>query len=172
MLVSMSDASPRQPARDDSGGDPACWAHLDERPLHLDDPTLAQLVRVLADAVVVADRNGTITLWNAAAARLFGWTSSEALGQPLTMIIPERLRTRHTNGYARVMDTGATQYGDRLLRVPALRRDGRPLSIAFTVTLLHDQMRNPVGVAAVIRDDTEAWRQRQATRTETTVQPP
>ena len=166
----MPDTSPHQAGRDDSGGDPACWANLDERPLHLDDPTLAQLLRALADAVVVADRSGTITFWNASAGRLFGWTSSEALGQPLTMIIPERLRTRHTTGYERVMDTGATLYGDRLLRVPARRRDGRPLSIAFTVTLLHDQMRNPAGVAAVIRDDTEAWQQRQAART-TTVHP-
>jgi len=147
-----------------TGGDPACWAGLDERPLTLDDRILAQLVRGLADAVVIADRAGTIRLWNDAAERLFGWPASEALGQPLTMIVPERLRTRHSSGYEHVMDTGVTQYGDRLLQVPALRRDGEQLSIAFTVSLLHDDMRTPVGVAAVIRDDTEMWKLRRAAR--------
>jgi PAS domain S-box-containing protein len=146
------------------GGDPACWAQLDERPLVLDDPTLADLVRGLADAVVIADRAGTIRMWNAAAERLFGWSASEALGQPLDMIVPERLRARHTSGYERVMETGVTSYGERLLQVPALRRDGQPLSIAFTVSLLHDELRTPVGVAAVIRDDTEAWQLRRAAR--------
>ena len=150
--------------REATGGDPACWAGLDERPLTLDDGMLAQLVRGLADAVVIADRAGTIRLWNDAAERLFGWSASEALGQPLTMIIPDRLRTRHSSGYEHVMDTGITRYGDRLLQVPALRRDGAQLSIAFTVSLLHDHMRTPVGVAAIIRDDTETWKLRRAAR--------
>ena len=58
------------------GGDPACWAGLDERPLTLDDGMLAQLVRGLADAVVIADRAGTIRLWNDAAEHLFGWSAA------------------------------------------------------------------------------------------------
>ena len=62
------------------------------------------------------------------------------------------------------MDTGITRYGDRLLQVPALRRDGEQLSIAFTVSLLHDDMRTPVGVAAIIRDDTETFKLRRAAR--------
>src|SRR6185312_13906765 len=147
------------------GGDPACWAQLDERPLVLDDRALADLVRGLADAIVIADRAGTIRMWNAAAERLFGWSASETLGQPLEMIVPERLRARHNSGYERVMETGVTSYGERMLQVPALRRDGQPLSIAFTVSLLHDELRTPVGVAAVIRDDTEAWQLRRAART-------
>ena len=156
-----------EPARatgDDQGGDPACWAQLDERPLTLTDAVLAAMVRGLADAVVIADRAGMIRLWNAAAERLFGWTASEALGQPLTMIIPDRLRSRHTSGYERVMDTGETSYADRLLQVPALHRDGRRLSIAFTVSLVHDELRTPAGVAAVIRDDSENWDGRQRLR--------
>ena len=146
------------------GGDPACWANLDERPLVLDDATLAALIRGLADAVVIADRAGTIRLWNAGAEHLFGWTAAEALGQPLSMIVPERLRSRHDRGYERVMETGETSYGDRLLQVPALRRDGTPLSIAFTVSLVHDALRSPAGVAAVLRDDTENFRLRRAAR--------
>lgn len=146
------------------GGDPACWAHLDERPLVLDDPSLAALVRGLADAVVIADRAGIIRMWNSAAERLFGWSAADALGQPLSMIVPERLRARHDAGYERVMQTGETAYGDRLLQVPAQRRDGQPLSIAFTISLLHDHLRLPVGVAAIVRDDTTNFELRRAAR--------
>jgi PAS domain S-box-containing protein len=146
------------------GGDPACWANLDERPLHLDDHTLAALVRDLADAVVIADRTGIIRLWNDAATRLFGWSAEETLGQPLSMIVPERLRSRHDRGYERVMQTGETIYADRLLQVPALHREGKPLSIAFTVSLLHDDLRTPAGVAAVLRDDTANFELRRAAR--------
>ena len=87
----------------DEGGDAPCWAHLldgDEVPT---DEALATSVRTLADAVVVADPSGTIVSWNSAAERLFGWTAAEAVGE--------------------------TKYGDPLLEVPALHRDGRPLSI-------------------------------------------
>ncbi len=155
-------------ATTDEGGDPACWAQFDERPLNLTEASLAALVRGLADAVVIADRAGTIRLWNGAAEHLFGWTASEALGQPLTMIIPERLRSRHTSGYERVMATGTTSYADRLLQVPALHRDGRGMSIAFTVSLVFDDLRTPAGVAAVIRDDTANWQLRQDARKQST----
>lgn len=128
---------------------------------------LASLVHELADAVVVADPDGTITFWNAAAERLFGWSAAEATGQSLDLIIPERYRKRHWDGYRRVMATGHTEYGTRLLEVPARHRQGRPLSIAFTVTLLHrDGESAPCAIAAVVRDDTERWQERRRLREE------
>src|SRR5687768_3313092 len=117
------------------GDEPATSVRRPDDP-SVDDDLLAQLVHVLADAVVIADRDGTIIFWNVAAERLFGWSTVEALGQTLDIIIPERLRSRHWAGYHEVMATGRTKYGERLLEVPALHRDGRRLSIAFTVTLL------------------------------------
>lgn len=148
----------------DLGGDPACWAHmLDDEVDQLDDHTLAQLVRVLADAVVVCDPRGVIVFWNEAATRVFGWPADQVVGASLDVIIPERFRQRHWDGYERVMATGHTSYGDRLLEVPALHRDGHTISIAFTVSMLkadgHDE---PFGIAAVIRDDTERWQERRA----------
>jgi PAS domain S-box-containing protein len=146
----------------DEGGEAPCFAHLVEQPLGIDDARLAGLVRTLADAVVIADADGTIAFWNDAAERLFGWTAAEAVGRSLDLIIPERLRERHWAGYRQTMATGHTDYGDRLLEVPALHVDGRRLSIAFTVTLLHDPgQRRPSGIAAVIRDDTERWSERR-----------
>src|SRR5262245_21165852 len=100
----------------------------------LAEAVLARLVVDLADAVVIADTAGTICFWNAAAERIFGWTADEALGASLDLIVPERQRSRHWDGYRTVMATGTTKFGSDLLRVPSLHRDGQRRSIAFTVT--------------------------------------
>jgi PAS domain S-box-containing protein len=118
---------------------------------------LAQLFNVLGDAVIVADPNGNIVGWNAAATRIFGFSEAEALGQSLTLITPERLRHRHNVGFNKSMETGTTRYGSQLLKVPANHKDGRTLSIAFTVAMLFDENHKVTGVAAVIRDETARW---------------
>lgn len=123
-----------------------------------------QLLQGMGDAVVVSDASGAITLWNAAATRIFGFSEAEAVGQPLDLIIPERLRGRHNEGYAKTVATATTRYGDSLLRVPALHKDGRQLSIAFTVALLTDANGQVTGVAAVIRDDTARFNEDKALR--------
>ncbi|MCB1003629.1 MAG: PAS domain S-box protein [Acidimicrobiales bacterium] len=153
----------------DEGGEAPCFSHLlDEPPPHTDQ-ALAELLRQLADAIVIADADGTITFWNDAATRLFGWPAHEALGRSLDLIIPERLRDRHWTGYRQTMATGHTSYGDRLLEVPALHRDGRTLSIAFTVSLMHEaDGGTPTAIAAVLRDDTEHWQERRRLRAELT----
>jgi PAS domain S-box-containing protein len=119
---------------------------------------LEQMVSVIADAVVVADREGRIALWNPAATRLFGYSEDEALGQPLDLITPERLRTRHNAGFAHSMQTGTTRYGEQLLKVPAIHRDGHTLSIAFTVAMLVDNRGAVTGVVAVIRDESARFK--------------
>jgi PAS domain S-box-containing protein len=115
---------------------------------------LEQLVETLGDAIVVADASGAISLWNPAAEHLFGFTPAEALGNSLDLIIPERLRARHWAGFGKTMANGETRYAHDLLRVPAVHKDGRALSIAFTVALLYGPQREVIGIAAVIRDET------------------
>jgi PAS domain S-box-containing protein len=149
----------------DEGGEAPCMAHLFSEPEQLTDSDFAQLARGLADGLVIADGEGTIAFWNDAATRIFGWSATEAVGESLDLIIPERLRDRHWTGYQRVMATGETHYGDTLLEVPALHHDGRPLSIAFTVTLLrHPGSDGPFAIAALLRDDTERWQERRELR--------
>jgi PAS domain S-box-containing protein len=113
-----------------------------------------QLIEAIGDAIVVADPDGVIRLWNPAAERLFGFTQAEALSNSLDLIIPERLRDRHWAGYGKTMASGETRYGHDVLRVPAVHKDGRPLSIAFTVGLLYGPQREAIGIVAVIRDET------------------
>lgn len=123
-----------------------------------------QFVTALGDAIVISDAQGAITVWNPAAERMFGFTQGDALGQSLDLIIPERLRQRHWGGYEKTMRTGETRYGSELLRVPALHKDGRTLSIAFTVALLKATDGTVTGIVAVIRDETSRWNEERNLR--------
>jgi len=123
-----------------------------------------QLVDNAGDAIIVADREGKICLWNHGAEKVFGFPPAEVLGNSLDLIIPETLRDRHWEGYYKVMATGETRYGDSLLSVPALHRDGRRLSIEFTVIPLHDADGRMVGIGSIVRDVSERWQKEQAMR--------
>jgi PAS domain S-box-containing protein len=115
---------------------------------------LKQLVEAVGDAIVASDAGGAIVLWNPAATRMFGFTEEEALGKSLDIIIPQRQQQRHWDGYHKTMETGKTRYGNDVLRVPAVHKDGHGLSIAFTVALLHTPDNKVSAIVAVIRDET------------------
>ena len=123
---------------------------------------LTQLLDAIGDAVIVADSQEQIILWNAAATRIFGYSEEEALASTLDLIVPERQRQRHSEGYSKSMESGITRYGTSLLRVPAKHKDGSILSIAFTVGMLFDESHKACGVAAVIRDETQRFAEERA----------
>jgi len=122
----------------------------------------ATLLEALADAVMVCDAKGAIVLWNPACERMFGYTEAEALGQSMDLIIPERLRKRHWEGYDKTMATGVTKYGSDVLRVPAVDKAGKSLSIAFTVAMLHAPDGKVSAIASVIRDETSRFNDERA----------
>lgn len=130
-------------------------------PLSIDFGALA---RNAGDGIVIVDPAGRIVFWNAAAERIFGHREADALGASLDLIIPQRYRERHWRGFETVMHTGVTRYGTDLLRVPALHKDGRPLSIAFTVCLLPGADGKPNAIAAFIRDETARWEEEKELR--------
>ena len=116
-----------------------------------------QLVSEARDAIIFADREGIIRLWNRGAAEIFGHPAATALGQSLDLIIPEPLRERHNQAYQRVMASGQTKYGQELLAVPGLRQDGARISLEFTITLIKDNQGRVLGAAAIIREVTDRW---------------
>jgi PAS domain S-box-containing protein len=124
----------------------------------------ARIVASAADAVLFADRDGLIRFWNRGAEEMFGWPAAEILGRSMDVIIPERLRPRHWDGWNRVMETGVTRYGKDVLAVPALHRDGHQLSIEFTIALLRDDEGRILGPAAIVRDVTARFEREKATR--------
>ena len=125
---------------------------------------LNQLVAGAGDAIMVCDAAGAITLWNKAAERIFGFTETEALGQSLDIIIPQRQRQRHWDGYHQTMATAVTKYGADVLRVPALHKDGHTLSIAFTVSMLFSQDHQVSGIVAIVRDETARFAEERKLR--------
>ena len=124
-----------------------------------------RLVSGMPDAIVYADAEGVIRLWNRGATRIFGFAEEEALGRSLDIIIPERLRERHWHGFRETMRTGQSRYGDgQILSVPALRKDGARISVEFTIVPFTDDAGQMIGIAAVMRDATARFEELRALR--------
>ncbi len=121
------------------------------------DRLCRQIVEAAGDAVIFADRDGIIRLWNRAAEGIFGYTETEAVGQSLDLILPEPQRVPHWKGYGRVMLDGVTKYGSDTLAVPAVTKDGERISIEFTINLMRDGEGRVLGPVAILRDVTARW---------------
>lgn len=128
--------------------------------------TLADaILTTAADAILLADPDGIIRFWNPGAVRIFGFSAEEAVGRPLDIMIPENLRARHNDGYAQTMRTGETRYGSGdILAVPALTKDGRRISVEFTIVLLHGDDGKVSGIAAILRDVTDRFQELRTLR--------
>jgi PAS domain S-box-containing protein len=115
------------------------------------------------DAIVAADERGMIFFWNPGAERIFGYDSAAAIGRSLDLIIPERLRQRHWDGYRRVMNGGVSRYGSGdVLAVPGIRKDGAAVSLEFTIIPLRDGTGKLTGLAAIMRDVTKRFEEMRA----------
>jgi PAS domain S-box-containing protein len=121
------------------------------------------IVSAQSDAIIAADKEGTIIFWNPGAKRIFGFARAEAIGRSLDIIIPTRLRKRHWDGYRRVMESGESRYGQGdVLAVPGTAKDGRQISLEFTIVPLRDGSGELVGLAAIMRDVTERFEETRA----------
>lgn len=129
-----------------------------------DDWLYRHIVEDSRVAVIYGDAAGIMRLWNRGAEEIFGWTAEEALGRSMDLVIPEKHRATHWEGYRRVMKTGVSKYADTVLAVPALTKDGRRVSIEFTVVLLKAPDGGVVGIAAILQDVTQRWERDKALR--------
>ncbi|MFB6170039.1 MAG: PAS domain S-box protein [Haloarculaceae archaeon] len=130
-----------------------------DRDLNVDDRRFfEQLVEQMDDAVLFADREGTIRYWNESAERVFGFDAEEAVGSPMDLIIPERFREAHWAGYERAMGAGESPYGPgELLSVPARHAEDERISAELTITAIRDAEGDLAGLAAVCREVTERF---------------
>jgi PAS domain S-box-containing protein len=123
------------------------------------------LARDAPDAIIYADTEGIMRFWNHGAERVFGFAESEALGQSLDIIIPERLRARHWAGFTATMRSGSTRYGaGEILAVPAMHKDGRRISVEFTILPFRDEAGRISGIAAILRDVTARFEEMRGLR--------
>jgi PAS domain S-box-containing protein len=122
------------------------------------------LIREAPDAIIFADADGVIRFWNGAE-RIFGFAEAAVLGESLDIIIPENLRARHWEGFAATIRSGSTRYGaGEILAVPAPRKDGRRISIEFTILPFRDNAAQIIGIAAILRDVTARFEEMRALR--------
>ncbi|MBO1330988.1 PAS domain S-box protein [Streptomyces sp. VRA16 Mangrove soil] len=127
---------------------------------HLDPALILGMSDQAPDGIMIIDSAGLIRYWNQGAERIFGFTAAEVDGRNLDVIIPEKHRKRHWDGFEQAMASGSSKYGEAdLLNVPALTSDGRRISIEFSVVLLKGPDDSPY-CGAVVRDVT-ARRERE-----------
>jgi PAS domain S-box-containing protein len=113
------------------------------------------LLQTRSEAIIAADREGIIRFWNPGAERVFGHAAADAIGRSLDLIVPERLRKRHWDGYRDTIATGRSRYGEGdVLSVPALHKSGATISIEFTVLPLRDGSGAIIAIVAIMRDVT------------------
>ncbi len=101
--------------------------------MDMTDETVQAIIESATDAIVTADAEGLVVTWNPAAAAMFGHEASDIVGQPLTMLVPERFRDAHRGGLARVVDTGETRIIGTTVQVAGLRRDGSEFPIELSL---------------------------------------
>jgi PAS domain S-box-containing protein len=120
------------------------------------------------DAIILADLNGIIVEWNAAAESVFGHPASEAVGQSLDLIVPERFREAHWAGYDRALAAGDTKYRGQTLPTRSMRKDGSDIYVELTFSIVHSRDGDVIGALAHARDISERWarerEQRQSLR--------
>ena len=142
-------------------GNIAPWIEqANEAPL-MPEQTASALAQAIVDqapdAIIFADRNGIIRTWNRGAERIFGYPAADALGASLDLIIPERFRRAHWEGFRRAIDTGRTKYGDRVLTTRSAHRDGSKLYVDLSFGLVSDDSGAILGALAIGRDCTARY---------------
>jgi len=136
-----------------------------ETTIGLPDGLAARILEESPDAILICDVEGVVRYWNQGAERVFGFPREHVLDQSLNIIIPERFRDRHWAGWKAAMSTGVTRYNDgELLGVPALHKDGRQISIEFSIQLVNDAGGHPQWVVACVRDVTARYIRETALR--------
>ncbi|HEV8628374.1 MAG TPA: PAS domain S-box protein [Acidimicrobiia bacterium] len=133
----------------------------DVPPLEPADLGIGQLFSVVGDAVIAGDAcTGRIVLWNPAAERIFGYTSAEAVGMPIEVLVPQPLKGRHRDGLARFAAGARTKLvgGREIVELPARRKNGREVWVELTLTPLYPASVPGRFVLALVRDVSERKR--------------
>jgi PAS domain S-box-containing protein len=122
------------------------------------------IVEQSQDAIIFADREGVIRLWNRGAEIIFGHGAHEALGHSLSLIVPEKFRRAHDEGYRQAMEKGQLRHDGRVLTTRSQHKYGCRLYVDLSFGLLKDGSGRVTGAFAVGRDCTARHLEQQAMR--------
>lgn len=110
------------------------------------------LVEQAPDAIIFADREGTIRVWNESAAALFGYAPDEVIGRSLDIIIPEHLRRAHWGGFHQAIARGQTKLGRQALKTRAVPKTGQKLYVSLAFAVIKDREGHALGAIATARE--------------------
>ena len=127
-----------------------------EQALRASERRYRQLTEETRDAIVVADQQGIITLFNPAAQAIFGYSEPEVRGQPLTILMPEEFREAHRGGFQRYLETRETRIIGRTVEVRGRRKSGETFPLEMSLSAI--DLPEGIGFLGAIRDLTERQR--------------
>jgi PAS domain S-box-containing protein len=116
-----------------------------------DRARLAAIIESSEDAIISKTLDGTIQSWNASAERMFGYTPQEAVGKPITLIIPPDRLSEEVDILARL------RRGERIEHYETIRvsKEGRQINISLAISPIRDRAGNIVGASKIARDITD-----------------
>jgi PAS domain S-box-containing protein len=115
---------------------------------------LAAIVRSSDDAILSKDRNAIVTSWNEGAARMYGYTAAEMVGQPVSILIPPERKGEEIAIIERILAGDRVEHYD----TERVRKDGVRLSVALTASPIHGPDGEVVGVSTQARDISDTRR--------------
>lgn len=122
------------------------------------------LVDQCPDGIIFADPDGRIALWNAAAEQIFGYPRAEVVGESLDIIIPEKLRSGHWQGFDQAIQARTTKHKGAALPTKAACRDGSTIYVELSFAVVLDTTGEAIGATAQVRDITERYEKERANR--------
>lgn len=129
------------------------------------DPVVSHLiVEQSPDAIIFADTDGVVRLWNGGAERIFGHASADMIGHPMDVIIPEKLLAAHNNGFHHAMTSGEMKYVNKVLTTRAVHKDGSTMYVDMSFGMVRDADDKILGAMAIARDCTERYNAERAQR--------
>lgn len=128
------------------------------------EPSAAHILRSIPEALIYCDLEGIIRIWNAGAEKIFGWTAAEAVGQSLDMIIPERMRRAHWDGFNQALERGGVKPGRTSMITRSLHKSAEFIYVDMSFEMVRDEAGQMLGSLAVARDATKRFNEEKALR--------
>lgn len=128
------------------------------------ETTAIHILRSMPEALIFCDLEGVIRVWNAGAEKVFGFPATEAIGQSLDLIIPERMRQAHWDGFNQAIARGGVKPGRTSMITRSLHKSGEFIYVDMSFEMVKDEQGRMLGSMAVARDATTRFTEEKALR--------
>lgn len=132
--------------------------------LHADLRPFEAIVEQTPDAIIFADCDGMIRVWNRGAETVFGFSAAEVIGSSLDVIVPERFRRAHWEGFHQAIERGHTQHGGQVRTTRSIHKLGHTLYVDLSFGLVKNNAGAVIGSVAVGRDCSARYLSEKALR--------